>query len=127
MTPAPAAPAGGISVGDRVAALRGRGIDVEFLSFPGGGWNYPRAVPQIRRLLRRERFDLVHAHFGLAGWCASLAGAPPPVVPLYGPDRRPPISGPPSRRPGGRLGPGARAPPPPFCPGARPPRPPNAS
>ncbi|OLE37118.1 MAG: hypothetical protein AUG48_05265 [Actinobacteria bacterium 13_1_20CM_3_68_9] len=103
MTPDPAAPSRGIFVRDQVAALRRRGIDVELLSFPGGGWNYPRAVPQIRRLLRRERFDLVHAHFGLAGWCASLAGARPLVVTFHGTDVRHPISGRLSRRLVGRL------------------------
>jgi glycosyltransferase involved in cell wall biosynthesis len=98
MTPDPAAPSRGIFVRDQVAALRRAGIDVELLSFPGGRWNYPRAVPQIRRLLRRERFDLVHAHFGLAGWCASLAGARPLVVTFHGTDVRHPISGRLSRR-----------------------------
>ena len=78
MTPDPAAPSRGIFVRDQVAALRRRGIDVELLSFPGGGWNYPRAVPQIRRLLRRERFDLVHAHFGLAGWWGGWTWSPAP-------------------------------------------------
>jgi teichuronic acid biosynthesis glycosyltransferase TuaC len=98
ITPDAAAPARGVFVRDQVAALRRAGVDVELLSFPGGRWNYPRAVPGIRRLLRRERFDLVHAHFGLAGWCASLAGARPLIVTFHGTDVRHPISGRLSRR-----------------------------
>src|SRR5207244_9058910 len=50
ITPDPVAPSRGVFVRDQVAALRRAGIEVELLSFPGGRWNYPRAVPQIRRL-----------------------------------------------------------------------------
>ncbi len=98
ITPDPASPSRGVFVRDQVAALRRAGIEVELLSFPQGRWNYPRAVPRIRRLLRRERFDLVHAHFGLAGWCAWLAGARPLIVTFHGTDVRHPISGRLSRR-----------------------------
>ena len=103
ITPDPASPSRGIFVRDQVAALRRAGVDVELLSFPRGRWNYPRAVPQIRRLLARERFDLVHAHYGLAGWCASLAGARPLIVTFHGTDVRHPIVGRLSRRLVGRL------------------------
>jgi glycosyltransferase involved in cell wall biosynthesis len=98
ITPDPATPSRGVFVRDQVAALRRAGIEVELLSFPGGKWNYPRAVPRIRRLLRSERFDLVHAHYGLAGWCASLAGAEPLIVTFHGTDVRHPVVGPMSRR-----------------------------
>jgi teichuronic acid biosynthesis glycosyltransferase TuaC len=93
ITPDPGSPSRGVFVRDQVAALRRAGVEVELLSFPAGRWNYPRAVPQIRRLLRRERFDLVHAHYGLAGWCASLAGARPLIVTFHGTDVRHPIVG----------------------------------
>jgi teichuronic acid biosynthesis glycosyltransferase TuaC len=98
ITPDPASPSRGIFVRDQVAALRRAGVDVELLSFPRGRWNYPRAVPQIRRLLRGEPFDLVHAHYGLAGWCASLAGARPLIVTFHGTDVRHPTVGRLSRR-----------------------------
>jgi glycosyltransferase involved in cell wall biosynthesis len=57
----------------------------------------------IRRLLRRRRFDLVHAHYGLAGWCALVAGARPLVVTFHGTDVRHPVVGPLSRRLAPRL------------------------
>jgi glycosyltransferase involved in cell wall biosynthesis len=98
ITPDPATPSRGVFVRDQVAALRRAGIEVELLSFPGGRWNYPRAVPRIRRLLRSNRFDLVHAHYGLAGWCASLAGAEPLIVTFHGTDVRHRVVGPMSRR-----------------------------
>jgi teichuronic acid biosynthesis glycosyltransferase TuaC len=104
ITPDPAAPSRGVFVRDQVAALRRNGIEVELLSFPGGRWrNYLRAVPQIRRLLRGDRFDLVHAHYGLAGWCAALAGARPLIVTFHGTDVRHPIVGRLSRRLAPRL------------------------
>ena len=84
-------------VRDQVKALRGAGVDVEVFSFSPGSRNYPPATMAIRRLLRRERFDLVHAHYGLAGWCASLAGAGPLVVTFHGTDVRHPVVGPLSR------------------------------
>jgi glycosyltransferase involved in cell wall biosynthesis len=98
ITPDPASPSRGVFVRDQVAALRRAGVEVELLSFPVGKWSYPRAVPRIRRLLRRKRFDLVHAHYGLAGWCASLAGARPLIVTFHGTDVRHPTVGRLSRR-----------------------------
>jgi glycosyltransferase involved in cell wall biosynthesis len=49
-------------------------------------------------LLRRERFDLVHAHYGLAGWVARLAGASPLLVTFHGTDVRHHLVGHLSRR-----------------------------
>ena len=43
-------------------------------------------------------FDLVHAHYGLPGWCARLAGARPLVVTFHGTDVRHGVVGPLSRR-----------------------------
>jgi len=103
ITPDEAAPWRGRFVRDQVDALRRSGVDVELHSFPGGRRNYLPATASIRRILRRERFDLVHAHFGLAGWCAALAGARPLVVTFHGTDVRHPVTGFLSRRLVGRL------------------------
>ena len=98
ITPDAASPSRGVFVRDQVAALRRAGIEVELYSFPRGRRNYLPAVARIRRLLRRERFDLVHAHYGLAGWCAWLARARPLIVTFHGTDVRHPIVGRMSRR-----------------------------
>jgi len=103
ITPDETAPWRGQFVRDQVDALRRAGVDVEVFSFPVGSRQYPRAILGIRRTLRRERFDLVHAHYGLAGWCAALAGARPLVVTFHGTDVRHPVTGLLSRRLVGRL------------------------
>lgn len=85
-------------VRDQVAAMRRLGVEVEELSLPPGRYRYPGTVARLRRALRSRRFDLVHAHYGLTGWCALLAGARPLVVSFHGTDVRHPVVGPLSRR-----------------------------
>jgi teichuronic acid biosynthesis glycosyltransferase TuaC len=103
ITPDESAPWRGTFVREQVDALREQGVDVELFSFPVGRRQYLPAVRAIRQLLRRERFEVVHAHYGLAGWCAALAGARPLVVTFHGTDVRHPITGFLSRRLVGRL------------------------
>jgi glycosyltransferase involved in cell wall biosynthesis len=103
MTPDAEAPARGSFVRDQVDALRRAGVDVELHSFRVGIQEYPRAVAAIRRRLKAGCFDLVHAHYGLAGWCAWLARARPLIVTFHGTDVRHPIVGGLSRRLVGRL------------------------
>ncbi len=98
ITPDPSYPSRGSFVRDQVAALRELGVEVETFGFPSGSRHYVPATVAIRRLLRRESFDLVHAHYGLAGWCAKLAGARPLVVTFHGTDVRHPVTGRLSRR-----------------------------
>src|ERR1700761_6744392 len=81
-------------VRDQVAEVRARGIEVEEFGFPRGRSKCLPALRRLRALLRRERFDLVHAHYGLAGWVAHLAGARPLLVTFPGTDVRHPIVGP---------------------------------
>jgi teichuronic acid biosynthesis glycosyltransferase TuaC len=85
-------------VRDQVDEVRKRGVEVDVFSFPPGRGEYIPATRRLRALLRRERFDLVHAHYGLAGWCAKLAGAAPLLVTFHGTDVRHGIVGPLSRR-----------------------------
>ncbi|HEY5708335.1 MAG TPA: glycosyltransferase [Solirubrobacterales bacterium] len=85
-------------VQDQVEEMRRLGEEVEVFSFPRGRRHYGPATRRLRRMLRRERFDLVHAHYGLVGWCALLAGARPLVVSFHGTDVRHPVVGPMSHR-----------------------------
>lgn len=82
---------------DQVEALRASGLEVDLFSFPPGRSEYLPATRAIRRLLRRESYDLVHAHYGLAGWCAWLARARPLIVTFHGTDVRHRLVGPTSR------------------------------
>jgi teichuronic acid biosynthesis glycosyltransferase TuaC len=98
LVPDAATPQRGRWVRDQVAEIRARGIEVEEFGFPRGRSNYLPATRALRALLRRERFDLVHAHYGLAGWVARAAGARPLLVTFHGTDVRHPVVGPLSRR-----------------------------
>jgi glycosyltransferase involved in cell wall biosynthesis len=98
LMPDAAAPQRGRWVLDQVDEIRRAGIEVELFGFPPGRGSYIPASRRLRRLLRGESFDLVHAHYGLAGWCARLAGASPLVVTFHGTDVRHHLVGPLSRR-----------------------------
>jgi teichuronic acid biosynthesis glycosyltransferase TuaC len=96
--PDDSAPQRGRWVRDQIDEVRKRGVEVDVFSFPPGRNEYIPATRRLRALLRRERFDLVHAHYGLPGWCAKLAGADPLVVTFHGTDVRHGVVGPLSRR-----------------------------
>jgi glycosyltransferase involved in cell wall biosynthesis len=96
--PDPGAPQRGRWVRDQIEEMRRLGVEVEVFGFPPGKGEYMPATRRLRRLLRGSRFDLVHAHYGLAGWCARLAGASPLVVSFHGTDVRHSLVGPLSRR-----------------------------
>jgi teichuronic acid biosynthesis glycosyltransferase TuaC len=92
-----ATPQRGRWVVDQVEALKEGGVDTELFSFRPGKDQYLPATRRLRKILRRDRFDLVHAHYGLAGWCALAAGARPLVVTFHGTDVRHRVVGPMSR------------------------------
>jgi len=74
MYPTPERPASGPFVRDQVEALRRRGdVEIELFCFPPGLRSYPRAARELRRRYRGQRFDVVHAHFGLTAWPAVAA------------------------------------------------------
>src|SRR5919197_2030098 len=95
MYPTPERPALGSFVRDQVEALRRRpDVEVELFAFPPGLRAYPEAARELRRRYRGERFDVVHAHFGLTAWPAGAARLGPVVVTLHGNDLFPPRSNP---------------------------------
>ena len=97
------APQRGRWVRDQVDEVRRRGVEVDLFEFPPGRGEYIPATRRLRALLRREHFDLVHAHYGLAGWVARLAGAAPLIVTFHGTDVRHPVVGPLSHRLASRV------------------------
>src|SRR5690348_16354995 len=92
------APQRGRWVRDQIEELRNLGVEVDVFTFARGSREYVPATRRLRGLLKRQRFDVVHAHYGLAGWSALLAGARPLVVTFYGTDVRHPVVGPLSHR-----------------------------
>ncbi|MBM3667980.1 MAG: glycosyltransferase family 4 protein [Actinobacteria bacterium] len=95
--PTPERPRLGRFVFDQVEAIRSQGAEVEVFSFGLGAREYLPAARRLRALLRERSFDVVHAHYGLCGWVASLAGARPLVVTFHGTDVRHRLVGPGSR------------------------------
>ncbi len=81
-------PGFGSFVQAQMESLRPQGIeyDVLFINGRESRWNYARAVGELRRRLRAQRYDLVHAHFGLSGWVARCQWRLPVVVSFMGDD-----------------------------------------
>ena len=95
MYPTPERPGLGGFVRDQVEALRAiGGVEIEvFVIEAGGSARWVTAARELRRRYARERFDVVHAHYGLAGWTAlSIRGAPH-IVTFHGTDLAHPVVG----------------------------------
>jgi teichuronic acid biosynthesis glycosyltransferase TuaC len=88
MYPTPERPAFGTFVQEQVESLRNAGIDVEVQAFAGGHSlrNYLRTGVALRARLKVDRFDVVHAHYGLAGLPARMQFQCPVVVTYHGSD-----------------------------------------
>ncbi len=105
MYPAKDRPELGVFVRDQLEALcRREDVNAELFAFkPGGGPNYLRAIFDLRKHLKHREYDVIHAHYGLTGWVAKLAGATPLIVTYHGTDLRHEKVGPWSRRLAGRI------------------------
>jgi glycosyltransferase involved in cell wall biosynthesis len=89
MQPSADNPARGSFVRDQVAALRRlAGIELEHHEFPPGARALAGAAAGLRRRYRHQRFDVVHAHFGLSAWPALAVAARTRVLTLHGTDVR---------------------------------------
>ncbi len=85
MYPSPQRPAFGSFVADQVVALQRTGqaqVEVSVLS-PG---SYVRAARDLRARHRCDRYDIVHAHYGLTQWPALAVRASARLVTLHGTD-----------------------------------------
>jgi glycosyltransferase involved in cell wall biosynthesis len=81
-------PGYGSFVQAQMESLRPLGVEFDTLFIDGRAsrWNYLRGVRRMRALLRKNRYDLVHAHFGLSGWVARCQFRVPVVVSFMGDD-----------------------------------------
>ena len=84
-------PERGRFVRDQVHALRRLpGLEVELYEFAPGARNLAAAGRALRRRHRRERLDVVHAHFGLTAWPALAVPARLRGLTVHGTDVRHP-------------------------------------
>ena len=55
-------------------SLQREGIDMMLFPVKGRGWkSYVKAIVRLRRLVRQERPDIVHAHYSICGVVATIA------------------------------------------------------
>jgi len=74
-------------VSNQGQSLVRKNVDIEYFRIKGiGPLNYIRHISRLKQYLKKNHFDLIHAHYSLSGITASLAGAKPLVVSLMGSD-----------------------------------------
>ena len=72
---------------EQIAALEACGVQIVRYGVTGHGIaGYLRELPALRRLIRAERPDIVHAHYGLSGLLANLQRLVPVVTTYHGSD-----------------------------------------
>lgn len=77
----------GVLVKNQADSLIKEGIEIDFYLIKGKGfWGYLRSIKGIRRKFLSGNYDLIHAHYSLSAFSASLAGRFPLVVSLMGSD-----------------------------------------
>jgi teichuronic acid biosynthesis glycosyltransferase TuaC len=87
MQPDRAHPQRGRFVRDQVDALRTiEGVEVRLYEFAPGRRALARAAWDLRRRYGRERWDVVHAHFGLTAWPALAVPARVRALTVHGTD-----------------------------------------
>jgi teichuronic acid biosynthesis glycosyltransferase TuaC len=96
--PTPERPASGGFVRDQVEALKQlNGVELELFTFGTGARAYMKAARDLRHRYADQHFDVVHAHYGLAGWSSLAVRHAPHVVTFHGTDLQHPKVGPLSR------------------------------
>lgn len=71
---------------EQIAALQACNVEIIRYAVTGKGISgYLREIPHLKRMIRLEKPDVIHAHFGLCGLLATLAsiGMHTPVVVTY--------------------------------------------
>ena len=65
----------------QAASLREMNVAVEFFFIRGKGlMAYWKSAKKLRKYLRSNSVDIIHAHYGLSGWTAVLSGTKKPIV-----------------------------------------------
>ena len=72
---------------EQISALQAAGVQVVRYAIKGKGIRgYLRELPALKRMIRAERPDIVHAHFGLSGLLANMQRLVPVVTTYHGSD-----------------------------------------
>ncbi len=72
---------------EQIVALQQAGVEIISYGVTGKGLvGYLRELPALRRFIRAERPDLIHAHYGLCGLLANLQRRVPVVTTYHGSD-----------------------------------------
>ncbi len=81
-------PGFGAFVKSQIDSIVAEGHEVSVLKIDGrsSGWNYAMAVGRLNRMLARNRFEIVHAHYGLSGVVAAMQYKCPFVISYCGDD-----------------------------------------
>lgn len=75
------------AVAEQSRGLKKRGVKVSFFQLEQGGvTGYLKEIYRLRKFLKQNHFEVIHAHYGLSAIVASLAGARSLVVSLMGSD-----------------------------------------
>ena len=68
-------------------SLKNQDIELDFFTIEGKGIKgYLKSIPYLKKQLKENKYDIVHAHYSLSAFTASLAGAKPLIVSLMGSD-----------------------------------------
>ena len=68
-------------------SLKKEGVNIEYFTIKGKGLKgYLKNILPLKKQIKANKYDLIHAHFSLSAFTASLAGASPLVVSLMGSD-----------------------------------------
>lgn len=88
MYPTQARPVFGTFVREQVESLRLAGVDVDvmFVDGAGGKLNYLKGIFDLRKKLRSNKYDLIHAHYVFSGWIARMQRKVPVIVSSHGSD-----------------------------------------
>ncbi|MGM9811117.1 MAG: glycosyltransferase [Paludibacteraceae bacterium] len=72
---------------EQAEALRAAGCEVEYFGVVGKGvWGYLKQLPKLRRVIREQHIDIIHAHYGLCCLLANLQRRVPVVSTYHGSD-----------------------------------------
>lgn len=68
-------------------SLRKEGLDVEYFNIDRHGvLGYLRKLPSLRKEIKKNKIDIIHAHYGLSGMLSVLQRKVPVVITFHGSD-----------------------------------------